>query len=115
MLKQKRRMIRIVPASRAKNNFGEVLKRVYEKEETQIIERAGLPVAAIISMRELERFYPEKLKAVPEVAMSAKRKQAWRSLMKFLESVPEVDLPEDEVEADIQRAVDEVRHGKSKS
>ena len=49
--------IRVVPASQAKNNFGAVIKRVYENEETQIIEKGGLPVAAIVSMSDLERLY----------------------------------------------------------
>ncbi len=114
MLKRKPRMLRVVPASQAKNNFGEVIKRVYEKEEVQIIERAGLPVAGIVSMSDVERLYPEKVKALPRAAVSVKRQRAWRSLMKFLDSVPEVDIPEEEVEADIQKAVDEVRHGKRK-
>ena len=58
-MKRKTLSVRVVPASRAKNNFGEVIRRVYENEETQVIERDGLPVAAIISMSDLERLYPE--------------------------------------------------------
>ena len=44
---------RVVAASRAKNNFGEMIKRVYQDEETQVIERGGLPVAAIVSISAL--------------------------------------------------------------
>lgn len=113
-MKRKPIMVRVVPASQAKNNFGEVIKRVYEKEEAQIIERAGLPVAAIVSMSDLERLYPEKLKELPQVAMSAKRQQAWRQLMKVVAEMQKggEQFSEEEVEADVQKAVEEVRYGK---
>ncbi len=114
-MKQKRHsMIRLVPASQAKNQFGEVIRRVYEDEETQIIERSGMPVAAIISMNDLERFMPEKIKEMPEVAMSAKRKRAWKELMAILSEPGSEKYSDEEVEADALRAVQEVRHGRRK-
>lgn len=108
-------MIRVVPASQAKNNFGEVIRRVYEKDELQIIERDGLPVVAIVSIEDLERLHPEKVRGLTGVAASSKRQQAVQRLMEFLDSVPEAKFSEQEVAEDIQRAVDEVRHGKPKS
>ncbi len=109
-------MLRVVPATQAKNNFGEIIKRVYEKEETQIIERAGLPVAAIVPMSDLERLYPEKVKSLPQVAVSAKRQRAWRQLAAILKETQKSgkQYSEEEVEADVLRAVQEVRHGKHK-
>jgi prevent-host-death family protein len=106
-------MMRLIPASKAKNNFGEVIKRVYENEECQIIERGGIPVAAIVSMSDLERLYPEKVKELPRVEKGIKRQKAAQRLMAFLDEVRRdgAGFSEDEVERDVQKAVQEVRHG----
>ena len=108
--------VRVVPASQAKNNFGAVIKRVYENEETQIIERGGLPVAAIVSMSDLERLYPDGMKDLPRAATSAKRQQAWQRFSALLDKMQEgnAQFSEEEVEADILKAVEEVRRGKHK-
>jgi prevent-host-death family protein len=106
-------MLRIVPAAKAKNNFGEVIKRVYENDEVQIIEKAGLPVAGIVSMSDIERLYPEKVKQIPSLERSAKRQRAWNGLIKVLDETQKGGerFTEEEVEADTLRAVQEVRHG----
>jgi prevent-host-death family protein len=106
-------MMRLIPASKAKNNFGEVIKRVYENEECQIIERGGIPVAAIVSMSDLERLYPEKVKELPRVEKGIKRQKAAQRLMAFLDEARRdgTGFSEDEVERDVQKAVQEVRHG----
>lgn len=103
-----------MPASRAKNNFGEVIKRVYENEETQIIERGGLPVAAIVSISDLERLYPEDMKDVPRAASSVKRQQAWQRFSALLNKMQagNEQYSEEEVEADVLKAVEEIRRGK---
>jgi len=106
-------MLRVIPATQAKNSFGEVIRRVYEEDECQIIERAGIPIAAIVSMSDFERLYPEKLKGLPKVAMSAKRQRAWRKLLALLNEPGGEQFGEEEVEADVQKAVEEVRHGGS--
>lgn len=106
-------ILRIVPAAKAKNNFGQVIKRVYERDEVQIIERAGLPVAGIVSMSDIERLYPEKVKQIPTLERSARRQRAWDRLIKVLDETQKGSerFTEEEVEADALRAVQEVRHG----
>ena len=42
MALKRKSMIRVVPAARAKNNYGDLLRRVSEQNETQIVERAGI-------------------------------------------------------------------------
>jgi prevent-host-death family protein len=113
-LQRKKVMLRVVPASQAKNNFGEMIRRVYEGDEIQVVERAGLPVVGIVTMSDLERLYPEKVKALPQVAASAKRERAAKQMRAFLSQVGTTEVPEAEVEADVMRAVQEVRHGKRK-
>jgi prevent-host-death family protein len=113
-LKHRHMTIRVVPATHAKNNFGEVIKRVYERDEVQIIERDGLPVAGIVSMSDIERLYPEKIPDLPKVGTSAKRQRAARRLRAILTEMQKggEQFSEEEVEADAQRAVEEVRHGR---
>ncbi len=106
-------MLRIVPATQAKNNFGEIIKRVYEEDECQIIERSGIPIAAIVSMSDLERLYPGKFKELPKLAASAKRQRAWRKMRALLDKPGSEQFSEEEVEADVQKAAEEVRHGQS--
>jgi prevent-host-death family protein len=116
-VKRKRVVLRIIPASKAKNQFGEIIRRVYENDEIQIVERAGLPVVGIVSLSDLERLYPEKVKAFPEAATSAKQQRAWRRLHAALDVMHQEgkSLKEEEVEADVLKAVQAVRHGKRKA
>lgn len=113
----KRRLpVRVVGARDAKNNFGDVLRRVYEEDETQIIARSGMPVAAIISISELERVYPKKMRDVPNAKTSAKHQRAWRNFMSALTDLQKggEKFSEPEVEQDVQKAIQEVRHRKGK-
>jgi prevent-host-death family protein len=108
-------MIRVIPAARAKNNFGEVLRRVSEQNETQIVERAGLPVAAIVSIEDLERLYPERVKALPRLEVNLKRKRAVKRLVALINQPGSKAYSEDEVDRDVQREVEAVRYGKRKT
>lgn len=108
-------MIRIIPAAQAKNKFGEVLRRVSEQNETQIVERAGLPVAAIVSIEDLERLYPEKVKVLPRLEINLKRKRAVKRLVALMNEPGSEAFAEEEVERDVQREVEAVRYGKRKT
>jgi len=89
-----------------------VLKRVYENEETQIIERAGLPVAVIIPVDEYVSMHPERARVLPRIEVSARRQKARKALMKFLDEMQKGSekFTEEEVEADVLRALEEVRY-----
>jgi prevent-host-death family protein len=102
-------MLRTIPTSQAKYHFGQVLRRVYETGEVQIIERAGLPGVGIVPLSDIARLYPEKAKALPQVARRAKRQQAWQELMGLLREIGNEAYSEPEVEADILSAVAAVR------
>lgn len=107
-------MIRVIAAAQAKNNFGEVLRRVSEQNETQIVERAGLPVAAIVSIEDLERLYPERVKALPQLEVNLKRKRAVKRLVVLLNEPGSERFSEEEVDHDVMREVEAVRYGKRK-
>jgi hypothetical protein len=58
--------------------------RVYERDEIQVVERAGLAVVGIVTMGDLERLDPEKVRELPQVAASAKRELAAEQMRAFL-------------------------------
>ena len=43
-------------ATIVRNNFGDLLKRVYGGKEHLVVEKGGIPVAALIGIREYEEF-----------------------------------------------------------
>src|SRR5205823_7767925 len=45
-----------VPVSEVRNHLGALVNRVYRGEEHVVIEKSGIPVAALIGMREYEEF-----------------------------------------------------------
>lgn len=108
--------VRIVPATEAKTYFGEMLKRVYEQNETQVVEKAGIPVAVIISVEEYVSLNPKRAKQLPRVEGSARRQRAHQALLRFLDEMQPGSerFAEDEVEADVLQAVEQVRYGKKK-
>src|SRR4051794_40123903 len=46
----------VVGATEVRNNFGMFLSQVYRGEEHLVVEKGGIPVAALIGMREYEKF-----------------------------------------------------------
>lgn len=45
-----------VGATEMRNHLGKFLNRVYRGEEHVVVEKSGIPVAALISMKEYEAF-----------------------------------------------------------
>lgn len=45
-----------IPATEVRNHFGEMLKRVYSGTEQLVVEKDGLPIAAILSHAEFEEY-----------------------------------------------------------
>lgn len=53
---ERRLMHKVVPASEVRNKLGRLLNAVHRNEERLIVEKLGIPVAAIISMKEYEHY-----------------------------------------------------------
>ena len=88
-MEKKKRVVRIVTATQAKNRFGEVIKGAYLDDEHLIIERAGIPVAAIVPMADYERLVSadELSEEVAQaVTTSAKEELARQRLSDFLQA-----------------------------
>jgi len=47
-------MVKTIPITKARINLGEVIKRVHLNKENFILEKGGIPVAAILDIDEFE-------------------------------------------------------------
>ena len=47
-------MITIIPITKARVNLGEVIKRVHLNKDSFVLEKGGIPVAAILDIDEFE-------------------------------------------------------------
>ena len=47
---------KVIPATEVRNKLGQLLNRVFRGEEQLVVEKLGIPVAAIISMRDYEQY-----------------------------------------------------------
>ncbi len=106
--------VRIVTATEAKNRFGEMIQNAYLRDEHLIVQRAGIPVVAIVPMQDYERLIAgDELPntVIQEVARGAKAADARTRLRAFLAEAHRQlpDVPEAEVDQDIQQAIQAVR------
>lgn len=99
--------VRIVTATEAQNKFGALLKRAYAAAEHLIIERDGIPVAALIPIADYQQLVPpdSATPAAQRMAIASQRDQALRELSAFLERV-HARMP-DVTEADADRLIDQ--------
>ena len=88
---------RIMSASETRQNLSDVVTRVYHGQERVVIERSGVPVAAIISARDLERFQKFERRRDADFAILDKIREAFRG------------VPPEELEREAARGLAEAR------
>lgn len=89
-----------IAASEARQQFSQLLNRVFRREMRVVIEKSGIPVAAIVSaddLQQLRRFEEQ-------------RREDFAVLDRIRESFKEV--PPAELEREVARAIAEVRAAK---
>lgn len=89
-----------VSAMEARHKLGELLDQAYHRDDHFIVTRANKPMAALISIHAYHQFLKQ-------------REKDFEVLDRIWAKVP--TLPEDEVEADIEAAIAEVRQEKAKA
>ena len=47
---------RIIPATEVRNNLGKLLNQVHRNQQHLVVEKLGIPVAAIISIKDYEQY-----------------------------------------------------------
>ena len=91
---------RTVKASEARQKLSGLLNEVFDRKARVVIQRSGIPVAAVVSPADLA--YLEK--------MEAEREERFRVLADMRE--PFEGVPSEEIKREVERAIAEVRREK---
>ncbi len=75
-------MERVISATEARVHFGKVMRRVFEDDETVIVERDGKPQMVLVSVEHYEEYKVLRQRGEP----------AWMSLMRQAHEAIERDL-----------------------
>lgn len=86
-----------VKASEARQRFSELLNQVFRNEKRVLVERSGIPVAAVISADDLQRL----------ARYEAERAERFKALDASREAFR--DVPDEELQAEVAKAVAEAR------
>lgn len=90
-------MTQIMKASEARQQWSQLLNKVFRNQTRVVVEKSGIPVAAVISAEELDRF----------IQLDEQRKERFKALDRMRDAFK--DVPVDELEQQVNRAVAEVR------
>ncbi len=97
MTKQKKRTNRVVKATEARDQLPQILNSVYRGQGRVVIERSGIPVAAIVSPQDLAALNRLDEQRAELAGVLAEMREAFR------------DVPQEEIEEETNKAVAEVR------
>ena len=90
-------MIQVMKASEVRQQWSQLLNKVFRNETRVVVEKSCIPVAAVISAEDLKRF----------TQLEEQRKERFKALDRMRESFKNV--PVEEVEREIKKAITEVR------
>jgi len=85
---------KVIPAVEARVHLGEIMKRSFKKGDRFIVEKAGIPMIAILSADEYTRFILE-------------REEQFKIFGRIRSKTP--DVPAEEIEKDVSEAMRAVR------
>jgi prevent-host-death family protein len=96
-MREREPMTKTMKASEARQQFSQLLNEVFRGETRVIVEKSGIPVAAIVSA--------EDLKQISHVEEERRRDFAILDIMREAFK----DVPTEEIECEVARALREVR------
>lgn len=96
-MRERQPMTQTMKASEARQNFSQLLNRVFRGEKRVIVEKSGIPVAAIISPDDLEWLNRLEEERKKDFAIIDEIRQAFK------------DVPPEEIEREVAKAINEVR------
>lgn len=102
-MRERRPMTQTIKASDVRAQWSEIINQVFRKEARIVVEKSGIPVAAIVSVEDLERF----------TRLETQREELLRGLEAMSE--PFKDIPEEEIEREVAQALAVVRAEKAQS
>jgi prevent-host-death family protein len=95
--KESRPMTQTINASTARQEWSKILNKVFREETRIVVEKSGIPVAAIISAEDLKRLD----------RLEKERSDRFRILDEVKAAFK--DIPEPEIEREVDRALTRVR------
>lgn len=96
-MREREPLTKTMKASEARQQFSQLLNQVFRREARVVVEKSGIPVAAIISTNDLDRL----------TQLEAQRAERFEALDATREAFE--DVPDEELEAEITRAVASAR------
>jgi prevent-host-death family protein len=90
-------MTQTMNVSQARQEFGQLLNKVFRRETRVIVEKSGIPVAAIISAQDLQQLQRVEAQRKRDFAILDEIRAAFK------------DVPDDELEREVNRAFHEAR------
>lgn len=96
-MREQQPMTQTMNATEARLKFASVLNRVFRKETRVVVEKSGIPVAAIVSAEDLKRLDQ----------LDAQDREAWETLAAM--RAPFRDVPPEEIARETDRIVAENR------
>ena len=96
-MRDRKPVTQTMSASEIRQHFSDVVNRVYRGEARVVIERSGIPVAAVISARDFERFQEFERRRDADFAIIDEIRAAFAG------------VPEEELEREAAKAVAEAR------
>jgi prevent-host-death family protein len=93
-------MTQTINASTARQEFSKILNKVFREETRIVVEKSGIPVAAIIPAEDLKRLDQLEKKRAEHFGILDEVKAAFK------------DIPEDEIEKETDKALSRVRQSR---
>ena len=90
---QREPMTKTMKASETRDQWSHVINQVFRRETRVIVEKSGIPVAAIVSAADFERL----------TQLEARRQRDFSILDEIGEAFK--DVPEEELEGEVNRAI----------
>lgn len=89
--------VETMTVTETRQNLSETLNRVRRGESRVLVEKSGIPVGAILSPEDFEAFQKYE----------QRRAEQWAAVDRLRESF--ADVPEDELDAELEKAIREVK------
>jgi prevent-host-death family protein len=90
-------MTKTIKASEARQQFSQLLNEVFRRESRVLVEKSGIPVAAIISAKDLQLLARLEAERSRDFAILDEMREAFK------------DVPPEEIESEVARALSQVR------
>lgn len=93
-------MTQVMNASDVRQQWSQVLNKIFRNQTRVVVEKSGIPIAAVISAEELQRF----------IKFEQQREERFKALDRMRATFK--TIPAQELEKEIRKALSEVRSTK---